>query len=129
MVTGVVPSPPRCLPSGFIAHRVQQSHCSSTSHRVLLTHALALSAGQFVTLDACYYKRCTTVLPRFLNLSVQDLSQKPILEKKNRASTGMKVPWPRYEIRTTCKGKNGVFFPGDFGLRNPVSFRIFFRQK
>ena len=27
--TGVVPSPPRFLPSIFIAHRVQQSHCSS----------------------------------------------------------------------------------------------------
>ena len=48
MVTGVVPSPPRFLPSIFIAHRVQQSHCSSIFHRVLLTHALALSASQFV---------------------------------------------------------------------------------
>ena len=48
MVTGVVPSPPRFLPSIFFAHRVQQSHCSSISHRVLLTHALALSASQFV---------------------------------------------------------------------------------
>ena len=47
-LTGVVPSPPRFLPSIFIAHRVQQSHCSSISHRVLLTHALALSASQFV---------------------------------------------------------------------------------
>ena len=40
--------PPRFLPSIFIAHRVQQSHCSSSVHRVLLTHALALSASQFV---------------------------------------------------------------------------------
>ena len=48
MVTGVVPSPPRFSPSIFIAHRVQQSHCSSTFHRLLLTHALALSASQFV---------------------------------------------------------------------------------
>ena len=47
-VTGVVPSPPRFLPSIFIAHRVQQSHCSSSFHRVLLTHALALSGSQFV---------------------------------------------------------------------------------
>ena len=46
-VTGVVPSPPRFLPSIFIAHRVQQSHCSSIVHRVLLTHAFALSASQF----------------------------------------------------------------------------------
>ena len=48
MVTGVVPSPPRFLPSIFIALRVRQSHCSSIFHRVLLTHALALSASQFV---------------------------------------------------------------------------------
>ena len=31
-----------------MAHRVQHSHCSSIVHRVLLTHALALSASQFV---------------------------------------------------------------------------------
>ena len=48
MVTGVVPSLPRFMPSIFIAHRVQQSQCSSIFHRVLLTHALALSASQFV---------------------------------------------------------------------------------
>ena len=48
MGTGVIPSPPGFLPSIFIAHRVQQSHCSSIVHRVLLTHALALSASQFV---------------------------------------------------------------------------------
>ena len=48
MVTGVVPSSPRFLPSFFIAHRVQQSHRSSIFHQVLLTHALALSASQFV---------------------------------------------------------------------------------
>ena len=46
VVTGVIPSSPRFLPSIFIAHRVQQSHCSSIFHRVLLTHALALSARQ-----------------------------------------------------------------------------------
>ena len=48
VVTGVIPSPHRSLPSTFIAHRVRQSHCSSILHRVLLTHALALSASQFV---------------------------------------------------------------------------------
>ena len=48
VVTGVVPSPPPFLPSVFIAHTVQQSHCSSIFPRVLLTHALALSASQFV---------------------------------------------------------------------------------
>ena len=42
VVTGVVPSPPRFLPSIIIAHRVQQSHCSSIFHRVLLTQALAM---------------------------------------------------------------------------------------
>ena len=47
VVTGVVPSPPRFLPSIFIAHRVQQSHCSSIFHRVLLSHALALSASHW----------------------------------------------------------------------------------
>ena len=39
--------PGSCL-QFFIAHRVQQFHCSSIVHRVLLTHALALSASQFV---------------------------------------------------------------------------------
>ena len=48
VVTGANPSPPRFLPSIFIAHRVQQSHCSSIFHRTLLTHALALSASQFI---------------------------------------------------------------------------------
>ena len=48
VVTGVVPSPTRFLPLIFIAHRVQQSHCSSILHRELLTYALALSASQFV---------------------------------------------------------------------------------
>ena len=49
MVTGVVPSPPpgSCL-HFFIAHRVQQSRCSSIFYRMLLTHALALSASQSV---------------------------------------------------------------------------------
>ena len=32
----------------FIAHRVQLSGCASIFHRVLLTHALALSASKFV---------------------------------------------------------------------------------
>ena len=45
---GVVPSSPRFWPSILIVHRVQQSHYSSIFHRVLLTHALALSASQVV---------------------------------------------------------------------------------
>ena len=48
VVTDVVPSSPRFSPSIFIARRVQQSHCSSIFHRVLLTHALALYASQLV---------------------------------------------------------------------------------
>ena len=47
VVTGVVPSPPRFSPFNFVAQRVQQSHCSSIFHRVLLTRALALSTSQF----------------------------------------------------------------------------------
>ena len=35
VVTGVAPSPPRFLPSLFMAHRVQQCHCSSIFHRGL----------------------------------------------------------------------------------------------
>ena len=48
VVKGVAPSPPRFLPSICIAHRVQQSHCSSIFHRVLLTHAL-----QFPQVNLC----------------------------------------------------------------------------
>ena len=36
--------PPGFCLQFFIPHGVQQSHCSSIFHRVLLTHALALSA-------------------------------------------------------------------------------------
>ena len=48
-VTGVVPflRQGSCL-HFFIAHGVQQSHCSSIFYRVFLTHPLALSASQFV---------------------------------------------------------------------------------
>ena len=38
VVTGVVPSSPRFLPSIFFVHRVRQSHCSSIFHRVLFIH-------------------------------------------------------------------------------------------
>ena len=47
MVTGVVPFPPGSCLHFFIAHRVQQPHCSWIFHRVLLSHALALAASQF----------------------------------------------------------------------------------
>ena len=42
------PFSPPALVFNFIAHRVQQVHCSSVLHRVLLTHALALPANKFV---------------------------------------------------------------------------------
>ena len=45
-VSSLLP-PGSCL-QFFIAHRVQQFHYSSIFHQVLLTHALALSASQFV---------------------------------------------------------------------------------
>ena len=51
MVTDIVPSAPPVLSFNFIVHWVQQSHCSSSFHRVLrtaVTHALALPASQFV---------------------------------------------------------------------------------
>ena len=51
------PFSPRFLPSIFIAQRVQQSHCSLISHRVLRTHALALSASQI-----CAQKKVPTNL-------------------------------------------------------------------
>ena len=41
-------SPPVLAFSFYRANRVQQSHCSSTFYRALPTHALALSASQFV---------------------------------------------------------------------------------
>ena len=40
--------PPGSCLHFFITHRVQQSHRSSIFHRVLQTHALAISASQFV---------------------------------------------------------------------------------
>ena len=47
VVTGVVTSPPPVLAFNF--YLAQGSfHCSSIFHRVLPTHALALSAGEFV---------------------------------------------------------------------------------
>ena len=45
---GCRPFPPRFMPLISFALKVQKSHCSSIAHRVLLTHAVALSASQFV---------------------------------------------------------------------------------
>ena len=41
-----LPPPGSCLQFLSRIYRVQQSHCSSIFHRVLLTHALARSASQ-----------------------------------------------------------------------------------
>ena len=72
VVTGVIPSPPRLLPSIFIAHRVQQSHCSSIVHRMLLTYdvpgpywcmrltILAPEKSDFRWNTACHPGRATT---------------------------------------------------------------------
>ena len=38
----------RFLPPVTFTHSVQESHCSLICHRAMLTHALALSASQFV---------------------------------------------------------------------------------
>ena len=54
VVTGFVHSPPWFFPSIFIAHRVQQSNCSSNFYQMLLlTHAGALSASQLVQQRKC----------------------------------------------------------------------------
>ena len=45
VVAGAVPSLPRYVPFIFIAHRIQCSHYLVDVHRMLLTYALALSAG------------------------------------------------------------------------------------
>ena len=68
VVTSVAPPSPRFLPSIFIAHRVHQSHCSSIVHRVLLTHALALSASQFVH-EKKSPRICTSMLSAGLELT------------------------------------------------------------
>ena len=47
VVTGVVPSPPRYVPLIFIAHR-SAFPLLVDFHRMLLTHALALSANHFL---------------------------------------------------------------------------------
>ena len=48
VVTGVVPSSPGSCLQLLSRIGFSISHCSSIFHRVLLTHALALSASQFV---------------------------------------------------------------------------------
>ena len=61
VVTGVVPSPPRFLPSIFIAHRIQQSHCSSILHQVLLTH----SRSRVFRKSICAQEKVTTDLYKY----------------------------------------------------------------
>ena len=92
MVTGVVPSP-RFLPSIFIAHRVQQSHCSSIFHRVSLTPAVTTPGrpvwnnpsrinrdeyAPVVSRGSCWRGRRGPFLPCFVLLaSSPDLPQIP----------------------------------------------------
>ena len=49
------PFSPRFFRSVFIAHKVQQCHCSLRFHHVLwVTHAVALSASEFVLKTRCH---------------------------------------------------------------------------
>ena len=48
VVTGVVPSSPRHVPSIFIAHRVQHSHCSSISSNVANSRSRAFRYSIFM---------------------------------------------------------------------------------
>ena len=64
-------SPSRFLPSIFIAHRVQQSHCSSIFHRVSLTHALALSASQ----SSCAQEKVPTNLYEYMHSTGLELTK------------------------------------------------------
>ena len=97
VVTGIVPSSPRFLPSIFIAHRVQQSHCSSIFHRVLLTHARLLSASHIV-----YKKRhysASTALARCTSQKrvchVKNWAKKSSFEPLEMARSLVRFsPWP-----------------------------------
>ena len=90
MVIGVVPSPPRFLPLFFIAHGVQQqSHCSSIFHRVLLTHALAFSASQFVRKQKSlpFYTRMNSEGFELTKLTYTRLEDNLIRHRGDRQST------------------------------------------
>ena len=92
----VVPSPPRFLPSISIAHRVQHSHCSSISHRVLLTHALALSA---IRVRDC--QQVISCLPEFYiqggcgKNAISSFRQR--VKRANKSRYRLKRPITRYQ--------------------------------
>ena len=116
VVTGVVPSPPRLLPSILIAHRVQQSHCSSTFHLVLLTHALALSARQFVGKKKSP-RIYTSMHSRGVEITELNYTR---LEDNLTRHRGDRLtyitPWVRI-VEAPITAKKGQFFFSYFSLR------------
>ena len=73
VVTGIAPFPPRFLASIFVAHRVQQSHCSSIFHLVRLMGCCVLVAfvllgrgGYRVPNWSCHRLSCSTSRRSFL---------------------------------------------------------------
>ena len=84
---------PRFLPSIFIAHRVQQSHCSSIFHRVLLlTQTLALSAQ----VNLCTIKNAN----EFIRVCTR------------RGSNSRKLTYTRLEDNLIChRGATGSLCP------------------
>ena len=63
---------PLVLAFNFITHRIHQSHCSSIFHRVLLTHALALSL--FPQVNLCT-TRCSYGFSREFSSRVLELTK------------------------------------------------------
>ena len=63
--------PPRYVHSIFIAHRVQHSHMLADRHRMLLTHALALSANQFFYARKSPYEHVHSVRIELAKLILQ----------------------------------------------------------
>ena len=98
MVAGVVPSFPRFFPSIFIAHRVQQSHCSSIFHRELLTHAPALSASQFVHKKKSqrFYTSMHSAGLELTKLTYTRLEDNLIRHRGDRCSCKTVAQYPRY---------------------------------
>ena len=97
VVTGVAPFPPRFLPSIFIAHRVQQSHCSSIFYPGLLTHALALSASQFVRKKKSprMYTSMHSAGLQLTKLTYTRLEDNQIRHRGDRINVGQRLPLER----------------------------------
>ena len=75
---GVVPSSPRFVPSIFIAHRVQQSHCSSVFHRV----SVANSRSRAFRKSICAQEKVPTDFPE----QGQERSQSDVVQCECRRS-------------------------------------------